>query len=261
MSVCDIPVISTVCDAVGEGTASLIAAPFDWFAQAVGGAAGQGPARGRGQPEGDDLNDAAQVPGRGQALASLKTGEGDGTVGGQDRATHRAVVDAGSAGQIDGDDAQRAPPRRSGGNERGYEGDGVGPQRPGVQGHEVLQVARRGERHRLAEDLARLRELRSVDFRRAESGLIEARLQADAFCHHMVRAIVGACLAVGEGRRDEDWLRGRLERPVRDSEIRLAPPEGLCLERIAYPQDAAGWADQAERARARRAALSEAPGA
>ena len=34
---------------------------------------------------------------------------------------------------------------------------GVGPQRPGVQGHEVLQVARRGERHRLAEDLARQR--------------------------------------------------------------------------------------------------------
>lgn len=106
-----------------------------------------------------------------------------------------------------------------------------------------------------------VRELRSVEFRRAESGLIEARLQADAFCHHMVRAIVGACLAVGEGRRDEAWLRGRLERPARDSEIRLAPPEGLCLEHIAYPQEAAGWADQAERARARRTAPPEAPGA
>lgn len=39
MSVCDIPVISPVCDAVGEGTASLISAPFDWLAQAMGGAA------------------------------------------------------------------------------------------------------------------------------------------------------------------------------------------------------------------------------
>ena len=29
MSVCDVPVISSVCDAVGEGAASLIAAPFD----------------------------------------------------------------------------------------------------------------------------------------------------------------------------------------------------------------------------------------
>lgn len=39
MSVCDVPVISSVCDAVGEGTASLIAAPFDWLGQAMAGAA------------------------------------------------------------------------------------------------------------------------------------------------------------------------------------------------------------------------------
>lgn len=39
MSICDVPVISSVCDAVGEGTASLIAAPFDWLAQAMAGAA------------------------------------------------------------------------------------------------------------------------------------------------------------------------------------------------------------------------------
>lgn len=37
--ICDVPVISTVCDKVGEGAASLISAPFDWLAQAVGGAA------------------------------------------------------------------------------------------------------------------------------------------------------------------------------------------------------------------------------
>ena len=40
MGVCDIPVISSVCDAVGEGAASLVAAPFDWLAQAMGAAAG-----------------------------------------------------------------------------------------------------------------------------------------------------------------------------------------------------------------------------
>ncbi|WP_448232290.1 conjugal transfer protein TrbL [Microbacterium lacticum] len=39
MSICDVPVISSVCDAVGEGTASLVAAPFDWLAQAMGQAA------------------------------------------------------------------------------------------------------------------------------------------------------------------------------------------------------------------------------
>ncbi|TFC15211.1 conjugal transfer protein TrbL [Cryobacterium algoritolerans] len=39
MSVCDVPVIAEVCNTVGEGTASLIAAPFDWLAQAMGSAA------------------------------------------------------------------------------------------------------------------------------------------------------------------------------------------------------------------------------
>ncbi|MEV1130541.1 conjugal transfer protein TrbL [Agromyces sp. NPDC049794] len=39
MSVCDIPVIAEVCGAVGEGTASLVAAPFDWLAHAMGSAA------------------------------------------------------------------------------------------------------------------------------------------------------------------------------------------------------------------------------
>src|SRR5699024_10270513 len=40
MSVCDIPVISSVCDAVGEGAATLVSAPFDWLASAMGAAAG-----------------------------------------------------------------------------------------------------------------------------------------------------------------------------------------------------------------------------
>jgi type IV secretion system protein TrbL len=39
MSVCDVPMIASVCNAVGEGTASLVAAPFDWLANAMGSAA------------------------------------------------------------------------------------------------------------------------------------------------------------------------------------------------------------------------------
>ena len=38
--VCDVPVISTVCDKAGDAAASLVTAPFDWLAQAMGGAAG-----------------------------------------------------------------------------------------------------------------------------------------------------------------------------------------------------------------------------
>ncbi|GAA1318211.1 conjugal transfer protein TrbL [Leucobacter albus] len=39
MSVCDVPVIAQVCETVGQGAATLVAAPFDWLAQAMGGAA------------------------------------------------------------------------------------------------------------------------------------------------------------------------------------------------------------------------------
>lgn len=39
MSVCDVPIIANVCTTVGEGAASLVAAPFDWLANAIGQAA------------------------------------------------------------------------------------------------------------------------------------------------------------------------------------------------------------------------------
>ena len=40
MGVCDVPVISTVCDIAGDAAGALISAPFDWLAQAMGAAAG-----------------------------------------------------------------------------------------------------------------------------------------------------------------------------------------------------------------------------
>ena len=40
MGVCDLPVISGVCETAGEAAASLVSAPFDWLAQAMGSAAG-----------------------------------------------------------------------------------------------------------------------------------------------------------------------------------------------------------------------------
>ena len=42
MGVCDVPVISSVCDAVGEGAATLVSAPFDWLAATMGSTAFHG---------------------------------------------------------------------------------------------------------------------------------------------------------------------------------------------------------------------------
>lgn len=78
---------------------------------------------------------------------------------------------------------------------------------------------------------------------------IDVLLTADAFCHHMVRALVGALLQVGDGTRPAGWLRKRLEHPVRDSQMMLAPAHGLILEHVEYP----ATADLAQRAAQTRA--------
>ncbi|MDT0166392.1 tRNA pseudouridine(38-40) synthase TruA [Actinotalea sp. AC32] len=86
-----------------------------------------------------------------------------------------------------------------------------------------------------------------------DEGLVVAVVQADAFCHSMVRALVGALVAVGEGRRDQGWPAGLLEGGVRDGAAVVAPAHGLTLEEVAYPADGR-LAERAEATRARRRA-------
>ncbi|MEU4536432.1 tRNA pseudouridine(38-40) synthase TruA [Streptosporangium sp. NPDC023825] len=79
-----------------------------------------------------------------------------------------------------------------------------------------------------------IRELQRLDWVR-EDGLVVATVTADAFCHSMVRALVGSLLPVGEGRLPVDWPGGVLARAVRDSGVHVAPAHGLCLEEVRYP--------------------------
>lgn len=85
----------------------------------------------------------------------------------------------------------------------------------------------------------------------ADAGLLVATVVADAFCHHMVRALVGASLAVGEGRRPPGWLEGLLTGVRGDLSEALAPPHGLTLEEVRYPDDDE-LAARAAQTRARR---------
>lgn len=96
-----------------------------------------------------------------------------------------------------------------------------------------------------------IRELRELSFARRPDSLIEARICADAFCHNMVRTLIASLVMVGEGSKDTAWLISRIEAPVRDSQVRLAAPRGLALDKITYPE-ASGYALQAERARSLR---------
>ena len=66
---------------------------------------------------------------------------------------------------------------------------------------------------------------------------IAGMVQADAFCRSMVRSLVGALIAVGEGRRDESWPASLLSRTARADDVTVAPPHGLTLVEVGYPPD------------------------
>jgi tRNA pseudouridine38-40 synthase len=69
------------------------------------------------------------------------------------------------------------------------------------------------------------------------AGVIECTVRADAFCHSMVRSLVGALIAVATGRRDQKWLAALTERAERESTIMVMPAAGLTLEEVGYPAD------------------------
>ncbi len=103
--------------------------------------------------------------------------------------------------------------------------------RPLLGEHDFAAFCRRRE------GATTIRALLHLEWARGEDGLLVLTIRADAFCHSMVRSLVGAMLAVGEGRRPPDWPGGLLARDRRADDVAVAPPHGLVLEHVAYPPD------------------------
>ena len=103
------------------------------------------------------------------------------------------------------------------------------------------------------EGASTIRTLQDLSWARDPAGLAVATVRADAFCHHMVRSLVGCLLAVGDGRRPVGWPAEVLAAGVRDSAVAVVPAHGLVLEEVGYPEPA-DLAAQADRARTRREA-------
>ena len=82
-----------------------------------------------------------------------------------------------------------------------------------------------------------IRTLQELQVLRVEDQVI-IDFRADAFCHSMVRSLVGALAAVGEGRRPVEWPASLLNRSRREDSVRVAPAHGLTLLRVGYPPDA-----------------------
>ena len=105
-----------------------------------------------------------------------------------------------------------------------------------------------------------IRTLLDLTVARDDSGVIALDLRADAFCHHMVRALAGGLVRVGSGAWDVTepaQLLARAEAGADRAELPpmlLMPAHGLVLEEVGYPDGPDGWARQAESARNRRQA-------
>ena len=83
-----------------------------------------------------------------------------------------------------------------------------------------------------------IRALQLMSWERDEFGYAVMSVQADAFCHSMVRALVGVQLPVGDGRRSRTWPTQILQARVRDAGLTVMPPYPLVLEEVGYPVDA-----------------------
>lgn len=87
---------------------------------------------------------------------------------------------------------------------------------------------------RRKENATTVRELQRFDWSR-EGDIVTAYVSADAFCWSMVRSLVGAMIAVGEGRRTPEWTIALLQERSRSSSVLVAPAHGLSLVAVDYP--------------------------
>jgi tRNA pseudouridine38-40 synthase len=90
---------------------------------------------------------------------------------------------------------------------------------------------------RAREGATAIRHLTRLDWSRDDEGVLVAIVEADAFCHSMVRSLVGALLAVGDGRWSVDRPSSLLGAERRSDAVVVAPPQGLTLLAVGYPPD------------------------
>lgn len=89
---------------------------------------------------------------------------------------------------------------------------------------------------RKAEGRTTVRTVLSAGWRRPEDDLHVFEVTALAFCHQMVRSLVALCVEVGRGRMSPDDVPRIVEARDRNAARGAAPPHGLVLWEVAYPE-------------------------
>lgn len=86
------------------------------------------------------------------------------------------------------------------------------------------------------EELPRVRDLRSLEWARESNDEVHLVISASSFCQQMVRSIAGLCVDVGLGRVRVESVAEILASLDRTAVPRIAPPQGLYLIQVDYPQ-------------------------
>ncbi len=81
---------------------------------------------------------------------------------------------------------------------------------------------------------ALVRRIDRIAVRRGVGGLVVVGVDGPAFCHQMVRSVVGSLVEVGAGRREPRWIADALEAQDRAAAGPVAPPHGLTLTAVRY---------------------------
>ena len=99
--------------------------------------------------------------------------------------------------------------------------------------HDFSSFCRR-PKGRPDDEVSLVRRVLSVTLEDAGDGVLHVWIEANAFCHQMVRSIVGTMIDVGLGRRHAGDVAGIIRSASRDGGSHLAPPHGLSLWLVRY---------------------------
>jgi tRNA pseudouridine38-40 synthase len=105
--------------------------------------------------------------------------------------------------------------------------------------HDFSSFCRRPDRDPPA---SLVRRVLHTEWSRTAGGLARFEIVATAFCHQMVRSVVGTLVAVGRGRLPVGRVQELLAARDRAGTPNLAPPHGLTLDRVGYEPWPAGFA-------------------
>lgn len=105
---------------------------------------------------------------------------------------------------------------------------------PLIGEHDFSSFCRRPKVGPEAAPVSLVRRVRDASWVDEGDGVLRFWIEANAFCHQMVRSVTGTLVDVGLGRRRAGEVMGILRARDRGAAGTVAPPHGLCLWEVGY---------------------------